>query len=272
MPPQPAAEITGRRIVQDPENPPPAEGPLGGSADPFPVPIRHPMSGPRWRVAVVRADSARTRPLVAETTSQLRATGCMAVEIDATAVDPFVDIDSQWSPAVDADAYDLVVSIGRMLPAAVAIAALAGVPVAMLTSAPAPSVPAAIEQAVAAGRVRALPVLEVVADQARRVTMHGIDVHADPDSQLVAEIGQSHRARPLPGTAWSISPIPGPAGQLVVSPHGANAVHQADQVRLEGSPHALRLEIDGRARSAGHVHVRGIPQGLRVVDLDPAAA
>ena len=231
------------------------------STDALLGPLRHPTAGPRWRVAVVRRDTPRHRPLADEIVNQLRAAGCMAVEIDTTGHDPFVDIESQWSSAVAADAYDLVLSIDRLLPTAVVIAALAGVPVATVVTPPATPMPTAIETAIAAGRVRAMPVLDIVADDLRQVTANGIDITTRPDSGVAAQLSRSGHTRPIDSTGWSISPIAGPTGQFVVTTHHDDAVHQGHQLRLRAPHRALDIEIDTapgtRPRSTCEASPRG---------------
>jgi hypothetical protein len=230
-------------------------------------PQRHPTAGPRWRVAVVDRPSDRPRALANDVVAQLRAAGCMAIEIGADGHDPFVDIDSQWWPAVEAGAYDLVLSMERLLPTAVVIATLAGVPVATVAAPTPEPLPTAIEIAIARGQVRAIPVLDVVADDVRQVTAHGIEVTTRHNSKPVVQLGRDGHMRRIDTPGCSITPIAGPTGQLLITTHHDDAVHEAHMLQARASQGALQIEIDGRARRCSALDVRGVPQGLRILDL-----
>lgn len=92
--------------------------------------------------------------------------------------DPFLDVEAQWGAAVDADAYDLVVSVGELLPAAVALATVAGAATARIAAAPG-AVPASLPATVGAARVRTVPTLDVAADRSRHITAGGVEITSD---------------------------------------------------------------------------------------------
>jgi hypothetical protein len=59
-----------------------------------------PYEGPRWRVAVLRADGSRAHRAADAAIDQLREAGCMAIDHDPARIDPFLDVETQWAAAV----------------------------------------------------------------------------------------------------------------------------------------------------------------------------
>lgn len=234
------------------------------------LPGPHRDDGPRWRVAVLHADGTRARRTTDAVVVQLRAAGYMAVEHDPASIDPFLDIDTQWAAAAHADAYDLVLSIGALLPAAVALASVCDAPLARLRASPPDHLPGRVHETLTEARIRTVPTLDVAADGSRHITTAGIDVTShDP---VVATIRHDDRLGSLHGDGWSISPLGAPPGQLAVTPASGREVIAADEVRVESPGGALRLDIDGRSRRVRTIAVRCRPHGLRLLELPTAGA
>lgn len=223
--------------------------------------------GPRWRVAVLRADGSRARRAADEVIDQLRAAGCMAVEHDPARIDPFLDVDAQWGAAVDADAYDVVVSVGELLPAAVALATVAGAPVARIAAAPG-AVPASLPRIVSAARVRTVPTLDVAADRSRHITTGSVEITSD--APVVASLRLGDQIWSLAGTGWSAGPSVAAVDELMVSSAAGDEVTSAHQLRVDAPDGTVQLEVDGRSRRVRSLTIRTHPLGLRLLELPPA--
>lgn len=225
-----------------------------------------PYDGPRWRVAVLRADGSRGRHTADAVIEQLRDAGCMAVEHDPARIDPFVDVETQWAPAVDADAYDLVVSVGALLPSAVALAAVSGAPIARIPAAAGathPSLPTALTSAPA----RTVPTLVVTANGSRHVTANAVDVSCD--RALDASFRLGDRAWTVHGTDWSITPLATAAHQITVTgASGADSL-SAEEFGIDLPAGTVRLDLDGRSRRVHALTIRCHHLGLQLLELAP---
>lgn len=229
-----------------------------------------PYEGPHWRVAVLRADGSRARHTTDAVIDQLRDAGCMAVEHDPARIDPFVDVETQWAPAVDADVYDLVVSVGGLLPTAVALATVSGAPIARLAAASPGAMPTSLPTALTSARVRTVPTLDVTAAGSRLITARAVDVTCD--TQVQASLRLGGRTRTVSGTDWSVTPLATTVDQITVSAVSGEDITPAEEFSVAVPAGTVRLDIDGRSRRVHTLTIRSHPLGLRLLELPPAPA
>lgn len=203
--------------------------------------------------------------MAAQLTDGLRAASWMAIEIDVARIDPFDDVHHQWANIAERNAYNIVFSVGGLLPAAVALGVVAGLPVVVVHRPPGENLTALFHGQ--GGQGQPITVLKATVDRVRRVTVDAVEVSSDDaftgrycDNRGWNDIHTSRLE-----LAASSSPAAGP---LTVA--GADGMRQAAQ-RCEVAEQpgvVLRAGIDDRWCHARSIAVRVLPDPLLVVDLD----
>ena len=221
----------------------------------------------RWRVAVARPAGNAGRLAAAEVLTQLRARGSQADEVETGRSVSSLAGRTLPERTGAARPYDLVLAVGDLSPTVMALGVSEGVPVAHVPLAPSDTVAGAVIDALVAGDVDLLPLLDVTVDGEHRFTGGSVAIAADGDGQdvLVAwDHGSSHGELRTPGCR--IDPPAEAAGAARLEPSAAEPI-EIERVRIDAGDATVRVAIDRRTRRGRRITVASLPEGLRVLRL-----
>lgn len=226
------------------------------------------VAGASWRVAVARPAGNAGRLAAAEVLSRLRARGNEATALD---IGRGSSLDLPGGDrAAHGKAYDLVLAIGDLSPAVMALGVTEGVPVAHVPLAPPDSSTDAVLAALAAGDVDVLPLLDVTVDSDRRFTTGSIAIACDQDDQEMLVAWQRGSAEgDLRTSGCRIDPPAAATAAARLEPSAAAPI-DADRVRVDAGEAPLRVAVDRRTRRGRRISIASTPERLRILRLPDA--
>lgn len=217
------------------------------------------------RAAVLRAPSRRPDDTASQLADDLRAARYMAIEMDPAKIDPFADAYLQWDNVAKAGAYNVVFSVGGLLPAAVALGVVSRLPVVVVNHPPGRALGRLLRGEMAPRTFRT--VLEATVDRTRRLTVSPMEVHAS--EVFTADLHQSQKGRAVQATWLQVAPSDPATGLAAVVTTDDGLQVSAESCQLaERRGVMLQVGIDGRWSHARSLAVRARPEPLQVVALE----